>query len=123
MAPRGDLSLYRLIVRGLEFSKPGAPNGAASGHLARLHTCRLGQLHAIQLVPFGSAQMRYALHCSDPYTTLADDQSIPKRSARHRESDAQEPLTLRRALAGMEECADLLLRNVRVLVHRAESLR
>jgi hypothetical protein len=36
---------------------------------------------------------------------------------------AQEPLTLRRALAGMEEAADRLLRDVRVLVHRAESLR
>ena len=36
---------------------------------------------------------------------------------------AQEPLAMRRALAGMEEEADLLLQAVRVLVHRAESLR
>jgi len=36
---------------------------------------------------------------------------------------ALEPLPLRRALAGMEESADMLLRNVRILVHRAESLR
>ena len=35
----------------------------------------------------------------------------------------QEPLALRRALAGMEESADRLLRDIRVLVHRTESLR
>ena len=36
---------------------------------------------------------------------------------------AQDALSLRRALAGMEESAALLLVAVRCLVHRAESLR